>query len=81
MLAWKLLLDTSDTANKNLKAHINYTLAVLQQNKEMERECVYEFQHSNLDPKVIAAKRAMLDNVVSLNDKKKAINAKVNTII
>jgi hypothetical protein len=80
-LAWQLLLDISDTADKNLKAHINYTLAVLQQAKEMERECVHEFQHSNLDPTVIAAKRAMLDKTSIVNQRKKELDAKIHTIL
>jgi len=45
-----LLAGASDIENRNLKTHLNYTLATMRDTKEMEREVIHEYFYSTTDP-------------------------------
>lgn len=79
--AAELLAGASDIENRNLKTHLNYTLATMRDAKEMEREVIHEYFYSTTDPKVTAIKMKILRQATLQREKQREWKRKLSTIM
>lgn len=78
--AASLLSQASDIEDKNLKTHINYTLATMRDEKEMEKEVVMEFFHMLTDPVVSLLKSKIIQGATMRKAEQREWKKKLDVI-
>ena len=80
-LATDLLDRATDIEDKNLKAHINYTLGTMRGEKEMEKEVLLEYFHLMVDPETSMLKSRVLKNATLRKKEQREWKRKLETIM